>query len=247
MMDVEAAKAAMSQINVGDMVTGALDGVPYTRKVVDKTAYSVTLQGPTNKITVPVETTDFYQQEIAMRVPANTAEPKAGRGRPKRVASAAPVEQPQPPQANTFLPPGSSYGGTVAPPVALQPQGGLAADVERAEKAARIEAGMTANPPQQMTIQQAENDPNWAETSMEEAFDTLREHFATIIEGVRKDAEEKQAEAAPVAAKKTCWQCVYVNQVVGNCSKFNMVPPMHVIVEPEKHCPEFMFNEEIPY
>lgn len=247
MIDIETAEAAISRINIGDMITGRLDGETYNRKVVDKTAYSVTLQGPTNKTTVPIETTDFYQEEKAMRVPATTGEPKAGRGRPKRATAAAPVEQQQPP-ANTFLPPGSTYGGTTPQGQQQQPQGATPGDTAQAEKAARIEAGMQSQPPQQMAVQQAEADPNWAETSMEEALDTLREHFMTIFEGVVKEVKESQPEAAPTVAVKTCWHCVYVNKVVGNCSKFNMVPPMHVIVEPEKHCPEFSFNDgEAPF
>lgn len=283
MIDAATAKAAMERIAIGDTVTGSANGVTYSRTVVDKTPYSVILQGLTNRLTVPIATTDIYKEEYEMRMPTTAGDPTkpAPRGRPKKPTSAAPVEQPGQGQAqvNTYLPPGYT------PPIPTMPQGGYtfasngsapgegnepfrtenipteqrsamlaAAQAEQAAKAQRIEVGMQPVQPQQMTIQQAEGSANWAEESLEEAFETLREHLSTIIEGVKNEAieaaaQEEQPSTEAATAHYTCWDCVYVNKTMGNCSKFNgIVPPMHVIVDCEKQCNEFMaMDGDIPF
>ena len=278
-INIEAAEAAISQIKIGSKISG---DTYEALKVLDKSAFGVTLKRATDRITVPIETTEIYKKEVRMSIPTNiegSANPAAtrGRGRPRRTTSEAPIEQPVPPAANNYLPPGSNYGGVpgalqqhamqattlgVASVHTRQPaQPGLAAEITQVETrvlqtaqpvelvyaAVTTRRVETAKEPQMMTIEQAQDDPNWTDTSLNDALDRLREHFVTIIDGVRKDAEEQLQTPEPEAVIRTCWNCVYVDKAAGNCSKFNMVPPMHVICDPKKHCPEFMFDEEIPF
>lgn len=301
LIDIDAAVEAMSHINVGDTITLTLDSAEVQRKVIDKTLYSVTLQGPTNKLTVPVEFTAFYKEAV-MRMPTATDEPKKP-GRPRKAASAAPVEQPQPPQptqapafvsstgvAHQYLPPGYNPATLAGTPPGVRPnvpysapqptQGGgfpqatqppqptptaaLNAEEKRASgdisgfdiakadlrkiKAQRIEAAMDQPTPTQVTIEQAEGEANWIEASMEEALDIMREHLMTLIEGAKKEALESiPQQTATVEAKKSCLDCIYVNKEGNICAKFNMVPPMFVVVDPKTNCPEFTDGADIPY
>lgn len=43
----------------------------------------------------------------------------------------------------------------------------------------------------------------------------------------------------------TCVDCDWSNVIKGICTKFNVVPPMHIIAEAEKLCPDF--EEKIPF
>lgn len=43
----------------------------------------------------------------------------------------------------------------------------------------------------------------------------------------------------------TCLDCDWSNAILGICTKFNVVPPMHIIAEAEKLCPDF--DLKIPF
>lgn len=106
---------AMSHIEIGSLVKGVLNGEAYELEVTGKSDFALTLQGKTNKIIVPINTTDIYKEELNKMapMPLPTGAGK-GRGRPRKTGPAAPVEQQGNPapqmgtqQPNTFLPPGS--------------------------------------------------------------------------------------------------------------------------------------------
>lgn len=266
MIDIEAAQAAMARISVGDVIDVILDGVTRSLKVVDLTSYSVTLQGPTNRIGVPIEATQFYKDEITMRVPATTSDKPKKAGRPPK---GTPPEHPKQQQPADDTPP----GGWLAPsdhtpaspgvgsfqmeqpptPPVTAPMQPVQQPVQQAPAVvAPVKATQPATPPRQVTIQEAEGDPNWIETALDEGLDVVRELFSTLIEGVKRQSATGELPAttkAPMdrAYPPTCWNCVYVNKTVGNCSKFGTVP-MHVIVDPKAHCEAFINDDEdIPF
>lgn len=262
MMDVAACKEASAQIIVGQNTTGLLDGTPFDWLVIDKTEFSVKLQGPTNRLTVPIEYTNAYKRIIEMRVPVATNDgTPAKRGRPAKATSAAPVEQPGIPPANPFLPPG--YTGPSMGSMAVQTPGVGAfkvgppttAPVAQPMSTAPVQA--PALPVREMTIQEATEGGDWPEKSFDEAIANLQEHFMVILEGVRKEAAEitqdrvAASQVAVAPRRLTCFDCVYFDNAGWLCSKFNAVPPLHVVATAVASCSEFIeagiSEEEIPY
>lgn len=260
MLNVEAADRAMATVNVGDNIEYWLDGGIVNSKVVDKTAFSVTVQGATNRLTIPLEYTQVYKQQPEVLNMAKTPLPNgapAGRGRPRK--SQAPAEVPSSmaqQQGNTYLPPGytgptpSTFGGMptlqAMPPV----YPGLAADVGAAESAMEnktVPGIVMLQPnaqPKQVTIHEAEGNENWARDSLEDALNELRDRTLIIIDRL----ESEQTEQVEPSHPKSCWLCIHVNQEQGKCDKFDCVPPMHVIAQAEKLCPDFLDgSSEAPF
>lgn len=252
MLNVEVADRAMATVNVGDNIDYWLDGGMVNNKVVDKTAFSVTVQGATNRLTIPLEYTQIYKQQPEVLNMAKTPLPNgapAKRGRPSR-QSQAPAEVPSAAQQpNTYLPPG--YTGGMPTTLSMPPlQLGLAAAVEQAEASLadrQTHAAIHDQPipqPKQVTIHEAEGNDNWARDSLEDALNELRDRTLIIIDRL----ESEQTEKVEPSHLKSCWLCIHVDQDKGRCEKFNCVPPMHVIAQAEKLCPDFLDgSSEAPF
>ena len=108
--------------------------------------------------------------------------------------------------------------------------------------------------PRTLTIEQAEGNPNWIDDGIDKALAMLRtEIFNVLAAALDEDAEEEnEIVAMPTKASATCFDCAHIDKAAmnghGMCAKFNMVPPMFVIVKPEGNCPEFLnLDDEIPY
>jgi hypothetical protein len=231
LIDPQAAAAAMARINVGDKVglIAGHAGKSFYWTVLAKTDYGLTVQGPTNKLMLPIQNTLIYQEELDNM--ARSALPGTGRARgrpPINAQSAAPVEQPGLPPAAMTLP---QFNTPPATPTAAP---ALASDGHPTQG---------ASAPRNVTLQEAAGTEDWPEKALESAIDRFSEEIKIIIEGLASNAvSDKKPEAAP-----TCWNCVYVDQINVKCGKFNIVPPMNVICNPAQHCPDFIKDDEIPF
>lgn len=244
MIDTETAMAIQERLIIGEYATGKIDGVPFKWLIVDKTTFSVTLQGPTNRLTVPVEYTDEYRKEIEMRVPVATGE-AAKRGRPKKnteTGSAAPVDHPTAgtPQPNPYLPPGYNPPPGAVGNFNVGPQNlpaSAAPPAPMAQQPAQQPAAPTA-PAREVPIQQAQGAQDWVQQAIEEGLEDLAERFNVILESVRNEAVESAVPSKPTV--QTCNDCVYCDKIEWKCSKFDCVPPMFVIVEASIKCGDFI-------
>lgn len=264
MMDIEACKAASEQIIVGETTSGVLDGVAFDWMVLDKTIFSVKLQGPTNRLTVPIEYTNAYKGIISMRVPvpaADGAAPPKRAGRPPKATSAAPVDMPSPP-VNPYLPPGYT-GPSMGSMVQAGPGVGTFQVVAPSQPAAAqptptVPVQAVSVPSRVMTIEEASGQDDWPERSFDEAMATMQEHFMVILQGVRKEAVEMTNAAATVSndamppRRLTCFDCVYFDNAAWMCSKFSQVPPLHVVATAVASCSEFIeaggnLDDQIPF
>lgn len=246
MIDIDAARTAMEQLHVGETIEYTIEGIAYNRLLLDKSAYGITVQGPTNKLTLPVELTAAYQEELEQmaRSPLPPAAP-ARRGRPPKGENVAPVTMPSPP---AYLPPGSGYTGPVqqspgqfqqaAPDQPQRPQTTMAQDVARA-KAANI-----------VPIEAAEGNENWAIDAFDEALGGLRDAIGTIIANLQDQVNDKPQPieiAYHEPHLKTCYDCVNVDMDNNICGMFKVAPPMNVQCDAKTNCQSFVDCETIPY
>ena len=261
MIDIELASKVSALLKDGDIIKIILDGVIHERKLIEHVGtYGLCVQGPTNKLTIPVEMTELYRKE-ADEMARATSIPGTPRGRPRGASgNQAPVEHPgasgTPPGG--WLPPGSpltappstlaqdvaSAEGTFNPPSTWQPpadpvtQGGTTINkiVELAQA-------------KELPVQLAENDPDWIESAIDEMFDDMREKFGALINGINQNAEteiDKNRLAIVPTRSHTCFDCEHVDMDgTGSCGKFKCVPPMNVIVDPKTQCPDFVLS--IPF
>ena len=238
MIDVELARDIMEQLTIGENVKYIMDGITYNRPLVEKLTYGFTVQGPTNKLTLPVELTAAYQEELEQMarspLPPDTSTKR--RGRPPKGENVAPVSMPQPP---AYLPPGSTYTGPVqayAGQFTEQPQRQettLAQDVAKAETAQTV-----------VPIQAAEGNEDWAIEAFDEALGTFRDTMANIIENLQAKQDD-----TPVANGhlKTCYDCVNVDMDNNICGLYKIAPPMKVQCDAKTNCTDFVDCEAIPY
>lgn len=249
MIDIELAAKVSTLLIDGEMIDIVLDGVTHSRKLLEHVGtYGLCVQGPTNKLTIPVEMTVLYRKEIEQmaRSPAIPGEAPRKVGRPAR-GPQAPVEHPRAP--NTWLPPGSGGVPTLAQEVAnaeatFIPPGSqnppatttIGRLVERAAEAKRREEA------HEVPVQLAEGEIDWIESAMDEMIDDFRTKLSALINGLTPE----QPEVAIMPRSVTCFDCEHVDMDgTGSCGKFKMVPPMGVIVDPKAQCPDFTLS--IPF
>lgn len=248
MLDVDAADEANPILIIGTDIEYTYNGVTRTDRLVDKSAFSVTVQQPTSRLTFPIDFTTVYKIEKdkldMARKTADGAQPS--RGRPK--ASQPPAMHPSemqvvPPQqlpghdaaGNLMLPPGSpqmpiGFGQGVPMPTLQQPSESPAAYV--ADLGSRVAALV----PREVTIHQVQGDPDWINKAIEDMTGTLFDTLRNLVESVIADATE---DATPEAVK-TCFHCVHIDIEGNRCAKFNVLPPLSVIAAPEGKCTEFV-------
>lgn len=243
MINIEIAKDIMQQLTIGQNVKYIIDGITYDRPLVEKLTYGFVVQGPTNKLTLPVELTAAYQEELEQmgRSPLPPDTTTRRRGRPSKGENVAPVNMPMPP---AYLPPGSGYTGPVQQspsqfPQASQeqpqrPQTTLAQDVARAETAV-------------IPIQAAEGSDDWATEAMDEAISIFRDTVSTIVENLQKQIDDTPTAVAAEPHLKTCYDCVNVDMENNICGLFKVAPPMKVQCDAKTNCDKFFDCEEIPF
>lgn len=263
MIDPAKAKAALADIVTGEHTFVNVDGDRRYYRVVSYTDYSVTVIGLTGNITLPVNALCNYEKEEPTM--AHQPLPQGGPrrpGRPRKAEAQAPVEHPSnvpgvPTQRPTPAQQPSPAGQQDAPfdPSKWAPQGTLAADVKMAEDsitgtvllnaAGRATLTMleTAKP-QTVTIQEAAGDPNWVRNAMDEILSEFRNNLADLLDRVTTLDDKVAAESAT----KTCADCQHSLISVNLCGKFNITPPMSVIVNAKELCGDFIdIDDEPPF
>lgn len=259
MIDLATARLTTNQLQIGELVEYIIDGIAYNRPLVDKTEFSITVQGPTNKLTLPVELTAIYQKDAInmARSPLPPDTTARRRGRPPKGENVAPVTMPTPP---AYLPPGSGYTG----PVQQSPGQFQQASQEQPQprQSAMDANGNIVRPgligatlsPEKIAEQQAKNIPieaaegneNWAIEAFDEAIGELRDTIGTIIANLQDEAD-KVSVAAPEPHLKTCYDCVNVDMDNNICGMFKVAPPMNVQCDAKTNCQSFVDCEVIPY
>jgi hypothetical protein len=251
MIYADAASKVIATLTEGCNVFITYEGDRRYYKVISWTPYSVTFQIGNNKVVLPVTVMDAYHEELAtMGLQALPTSPGAAkrRGRPPANAAA------QAPTATATAPTQAATGADQPfdPSAWGGPGGGtLAADVAKAETA--VLQPKTATPaattpaPKQITIEEAEGNQNWAVDSVDQALDTLGEHLRVVID--RLAATRVAPQPAPAETTRTCGDCLHALISVDLCGKYNMRPPMKVVVDAKTMCPDFedANSEEIPF
>ena len=241
MLDVELGMKVSSSLKDGDMISIVLDGVTHERKLIEHVGhFGLCVQGPTNKLTIPVEMTTLYREGLEkMARTASIPGASRGPGRPRKAdGPAAPVEYPG-------TPPGTPPGGWLPPgsPLGAFPGAGLTQDVATAEqsfdKSKPVE--QPAAQPKELPVQLAEDDKDWLEAALDELMDDIRPRVEALIAGMRTEQQAEVAVALPRSV--TCFDCEHVDMDgTGKCGKYNIVPPMNVIVDPKAQCPDFVLS-----
>lgn len=235
MIDIALAEEVMSHTRVGDMVDVWLDDVMHTREVLDTTEYSVTLQGPTNKLTVPIEFLDAYRkQERTEQVRMPLPQKGATRGRPVKRENVAPVEPPSLPGADSppggWLPPGTLE----TPPAATVGQSATISfiPVEPSGQVNTAEHDDTFDP------------AAWAQETINQASADFIAAVAAVPDMIRERLTVFQAVEP---AKSTCLDCAHSNISKGWCDKFQMFPPMFVVLDAKTKCADFTAEDDVPF
>jgi len=228
MLDIAASQKAMAQIEIGQPVDIFLENVKHSYPVLLKTLYSVTVQTPTNRLTVPVEMTAPYRKEMKMRLSQEQIAigQKPGPGRPKGSRAKA---GPQAPVANPAQP------DPQPPATRAMPPGWPPQPPHQAQQPAQ---------PAASPAQEGGADPlAWATDQIDTLFTQARADVLTMIEAIIADfgeaADAQVDESEPPPVKKTCADCEHGNLATGMCDKFQMVPPMFVMINAKEKCIEF--------
>lgn len=299
MIEIDIAESAVDRMYLGETVkyTHPEQG-KFEKVLLAKEAYYITVQGDTNKLAIPIQWTDYYQEDLEkMRMPANSlgaAPSPKPRGRPPRkTGNAAPADV-QTNMGQQPMPPGqqydNSFGSFPSPQAALQAAGVIPATPTPAQPPVNPAAALVAamqpaalrppgvhnepvpDPKTEMRIEQAEDDPDWFRNSLEDAFNTFKEHIIDAAENAINEAyadggQEAVDETLKVGAAQpynptpvplvqkiaTCANCIYVGVDPANgektfCSKFNIIPPIFVAIAPEGKCMEFIdSDDDIPF
>jgi hypothetical protein len=229
MMDAQLATRIMERIAIGDIVRVEVGENEWSNeKVIEKTAYSLTVRGKYNKLFLSVQCTEAYQKEMQMRMPTAAIEPPVarGRGRPKKEASgpAAPVDSPSP--VRTAPQPAQRATATTWPPSEPVAQPSPAApDVAGADADAEAMA--------------------WFGDALDAALHALRKDMVTLAEGLLNSVQAPEPtppEPGPAPAK-TCMDCEHANLTNGSCNKFKITPPMAIIAFASQRCEAFSLEE----
>ena len=238
MIDIPLAERIMSQISIGAMIEIELDGVKHTRKVVEKTLYGLTVQGPTNKLYLSVENTTLYRKANVMsRIPASEAT-GARRGRPRKVQPTGPQAPPETPE-NRHLPPGYTGPDPFKPKgQAAQPPAGNGATPSWASAVHRPGESLTDTADVAQGITHGEPDIGWAMNAFDATLERFREDISTLMQTVANAAPEPET-AEPLREKPpTCADCEHSNLPANKCEHWNVTPPMQVICNASE-CPAF--------
>jgi hypothetical protein len=227
MIDVEIAKEVISAVNIGDMVEINLESGAASRKVLSKSAYSLTVQGPTNRLTVPVEFTTLYRKvEEQMRMNPDTAAPGQTRrpGRPRK--SAEPMAAPEHPLAGSpaasptpSMPPALAMPGWPPPPPAPEPP---------------------QKPAQAAAPGEDQDTLAWAQAAVDDALSQFAEDLKTILQTVADDRPEPEPPLPTPQQKSTCAACHHVDLPNDICGLFRVKPPIEVIADASEQCVEFV-------
>jgi hypothetical protein len=106
MMDAQLATRIMERIAIGDIVRVEVGENEWSNeKVIEKTAYSLTVRGKYNKLFLSVQCTEAYQKEMQMRMPTAAIEPPVARGRGLHRLIARHRSEPHPSLHSALLPP----------------------------------------------------------------------------------------------------------------------------------------------
>lgn len=108
---------------------------------------------------------------------------------------------------------------------------------------------VAAPPATTVLIHQAEGEDEWAEASVEEAIETLQEHILSVIEAIRNEiAEDSSKTPEPAMTARTCNECVNAVMADGHCAKFNIFPPIFVVLDAKVKCQAFEdLDSDIPF
>ena len=160
-------------------------------------------------------------------------------GEPIRMAMPFPGATPRPDPDGQVFGPGMPPPGTVAHSVPV--------DVVQSELTAPAE-------PRHLVIEQAEGNSNWIDDSVEKAIANFREDIYNIMHSAINEPEQEGIPTAAAVQPRvpTCFDCGHIDKMGngghGICAKFNMVPPMFVVVAPNGKCPEFFdIESDIPF
>ncbi len=242
MIDIEAASAAMSQINVGDMVTIEADGVTRELRVKAKSLYNVTVQGPTNTISYPVEFTAIYRKELEMRIGADAV--AATRGRPRKNAPTGPqaprVEEADVATAEAkWTPPRADTQTVTASPPATPGAGPSWA----------APAAPAAEP-----VITPELALGWFRTKVVEMQAQNLADLAKLAETLIEDMPEP-APPAPTGPllnpamppqRMSCLECAHMDLPNDQCGKYKLKVPVKVNVNAQEMCADFT-DDFIPF
>jgi len=251
MIDVEIAAQISSQLIDGEVIEIVLDGVTHERKLLEHVGtYGLCVQGPTNKLTIPVEMTTAYRKAVEMaRSPSIPGTPARRPGRPAKTGPQAPVVHPGTPPGG-WLPPGSTTGPSLARDVATAEMAFTPPGEQTLPQSKPASAIIPASV--EVPVQLAESDGDWIENAVDEMFDDMRLKFNALLNGISAQMGAVSDQNAEVAAQQpklrqyTCFDCEHVDMDgTGSCGKFKMVPPMNVIVDPKTECPDFSL--ELPF
>lgn len=268
MIDPDITAEALLCVSIGDVITGTLhDGTRFSGKCNAIMPYALSVKTETGGMSVPISLTDVYKEIEMARVPMPTGQlaAKPTRGRPRKDATAggnaAPVEQPgmalQPPQPRPqalytgplpvapppVMPSGIDYSKLIPPApqqqeawavVSGQPLPGENGIAPYAE--VQTHAGQA---PKEMTIHQAEGDPDWKRAAVEDAINELRQNMMALIDSIEEDGDAQEPEPAMPEIKYTCVDCMHFDEAANMCGMFRTVPPFAVIVEPVGKCTSF--------
>ena len=245
MIDIPTAEKVGPLLKDGELITVTIDGITSQRKLYSHSAYSVTIDGLTNKLTIPIEWTELYRKELEnmARTPM-PGQTQRRPGRPPKLESQAPVERPR--QDDTpsggWLPPGSTSAGPTVP--------GLARNVSAALQDVGAEyqpfvplgsAPVSANSQQEKTLAALERTEQENAISISDMLRECVDNFASEFLAIIKQFEPPKSEPEPIPM--TCMNCENVDPDTWQCGKFKCFPPINVVADAKNMCPDFVESD----
>lgn len=250
MIDGEIVAVVMEKLNEGDTIRFYNDDdLIVERRLLEKGAFNLILQGLSSKLNISVTQTEEYRKRIAAmpRVAMPTEDvtaPRRGPGRPRKsdvagTGPAAPVQHPglvqHPPQGFTQAEAAGALGQSWQPP-----QQGQQPQQDRTE----------ATP--------ASDTHFWFTETLDKAVNQFRNELTDLLEAALERDEQSDASEPETAQvdtrlnlKPTCGDCVYSDMEKGICSKFNTTPPIFVVLDAQAKCDAFINSNvdesEIPF
>jgi hypothetical protein len=239
MINAEIAEFVLSQIGPGEIIEAYTGPEKKLNRFefISATEYAVIVVSPGTKPVVPLELSvnklKLYQDEMMRIAPPPEVEKPAAkpRGRPKGSENKPqPVEQQKNWQTETVLHP----------------------EIE----GVRVMADTLNDKIKNATAMEFEDD--FVTKAITEACDNFKADMIEIVTKVYVDNTPDASDSKPLGAVtlQTCLHCANMfDQVVTSltpdmqtiCKKFNIVPPLFVMVDAKGQCPDFVESDVIPF
>ena len=165
------------------------------------------------------------------------------RGRPRKADAqgtgpVAPTEVPQPVQAQqlpTSLP-DAAYGAGATPDMAWQPP-------QNANALAEIRNEYSTG-----NNYASINNSEWINEQLSGIIKSFTDGLVGVVSGILDRQEDDKESQQPIPVKRqTCADCINCDVENGKCFKFNIFPPIFIVLEPTK-CADFVnMEDEIPF